>query len=238
MSEKKTPIKGRGNDQGTNALPPYFPMVEDGSRIIQAFATQSHRAHAAVLRSTTGASGPPLPLTDAAAIPSLLLQTVIVPGAQTAEGRLIEAIPVPWFEIIAFLKTDPRIAFQLSWEKWEEIIAGVYKKAGFDEVVLTPRSDDYGRDVIATKRGIGLVRVIDQVKAFTLPRLVTADDVRALYGVLELDGAGKGFLSTTSDFAPRIKNDLLLQKVIPSRIELINGPELFARLEELAEGKP
>jgi restriction system protein len=136
------------------------------------------------------------------------------------------------------LKTDPRIAFQLSWEKWEEIIAGAYKKAGFDEVVLTPRSGDYGRDVIATKRGIGLVRVIDQVKAFTPPRLVTADDVRALYGVLELDGSAKGFLSTTSDFAPRIKHDLLLQKVIPSRIELINGPELFARLEELAEGKP
>ena len=136
------------------------------------------------------------------------------------------------------MKTDPRIAFQLSWEKWEEIIAGAYKKAGFDEVVLTPRSGDYGRDVIATKRGIGLVRVIDQVKAFTPPRLVTADDVRALYGVLELDGSAKGFLSTTSDFAPRIKHDLLLQKVIPSRIELINGPELFARLEELAEGKP
>ena len=103
--------------------------------------------------------------------------------------------------------------------------------------ILTSRSGDYRRDVIATKRGIGL-RVIDQVKAFTPPRLVTADDVRVLYGVFELDGAAKGFLSTTSDFAPRIKNDLLLQKVIPSRMEFINGPELFSRLEELAGGKP
>ena len=116
-------------------------------------------------------------------------------------------------------------------------IAGAYKKAGFDEVTLTPRSGDYGRDVIAIKKGIGSVRVIDQVNAYTPPRLVTANDVRALYGVLEMDGAARGFLSTTSDFAPKITSDALLKKVIPSRIQLINGTELFARLEELAGRK-
>lgn len=168
---------------------------------------------------------------------SLLLQTVIVPGAYTSEGTLIEAVTVPWFDIIAFLKTDPTIAFQISWEKWEEIVAGAYTRAGFDEVILTPRSGDLGRDVIATKRGIGSVRVIDQVKAFKPGHLVSANDVRALYGVVDLDGAAKGFLSTTSDFAPKIKSDPLLQKVIPSRIQLINGSQLFARLEELAKGK-
>jgi hypothetical protein len=68
----------------------------------------------------------------------------------------------------------------------------------------------------------------------TPPHLVTANDVRALVGVLELDGAAKGFLSTTSDFAPKITSDSLLKKVIPSRIQLINGTALFARLEELA----
>ena len=103
--------------------------------------------------------------------------------------------------------------------EWEEIIAGAYKKAGFEEVTLTPRSGDLGRDVIATKRGIGSVRVIDQVKAYTPPRLVTANDVRALAGVLELDGAAKGFVSTTSDFAPKIKSDPLLKKVIPHSAE-------------------
>jgi restriction system protein len=167
----------------------------------------------------------------------LLLQTVIVPGPRPNEGTLIEAVALPWFDIIAFLKTDPSIAFQLPWDKWEEIIAGAYKKAGWEEVTLTPRSGDLGRDVIAIKKGIGSVRVIEQVKAYTPPRLVTANDVRALVGVLDLDGAAKGFLSTTSDFAPKIRTDALLKKVIPSRIQLINGPELFARLEELAGQK-
>jgi restriction system protein len=218
-------------------LPPGFPMVEDGYEMVKNFASHSRRAHAAMLSSTTGVFAPPLVLTEAATLSSLLLQTVIVPGARTNDGTLIEAVAVPWFDIIAFLKTDPRIAFQISWEKWEEIIAGAYKKAGFDEVTLTPRSGDYGRDVIAIKKGIGSVRVIDQVKAYTPPRLVTANDVRALVGVLDMDGAARGFLSTTSDFAPKITSDILLKKVVPSRIQLINGTELFARLEELAKGQ-
>lgn len=168
----------------------------------------------------------------------LLLQSVIVPGTKTAEGLLVEAVALPWFEIIEFLKNDPSIAYKLPPEKWEEIIAGSYKKAGFDEVTLTPRSGDYGRDVIAVKRGLGFVRVIDQVKAYKPDHLVTADDVRALMGVLQGDDASKGFLTTTSDFAPKLQEDPLIFPFIPSRLGLINGKTLLRRLEELAQKQP
>jgi restriction system protein len=169
---------------------------------------------------------------------SLLLQTIIVPGTKTAVGQLIEAVALPWFEIIELLKSDPTMAYKLPPRKWEEIIAGAYKKAGFDEVTLTPRSGDYGRDVIAVKRGLGFVRVIDQVKAYKPDHLVTADDVRALMGVLQGDGASKGFLTTTSDFAPKLQEDPLIIPFIPSRLELINGKALLKRLEELAKKQP
>ena len=141
---------------------------------------------------------------------ALLLQSVIVPGTKSAEGQLIQAVALPWFEIIELLKNDPSIVYKIPPQKWEEIIAGAYKKAGFDEVILTPRSGDYGRDVIAVKRGLGSVRVIDQVKAYKPDHLVTADDVRALMGVLQGDSASKGFLTTTSDFAKnaRLINDV------------------------------
>jgi restriction system protein len=165
---------------------------------------------------------------------NLLVQTVIVPGPQTREGTLIEAVAVPWFDIIALLQRDPTIVYQLSWDKWEEIIAGAYKRAGFDEVTLTPRSGDHGRDVIAIKRGLGSVRVIDSVKAYKRSHLVKANDVRALIGVLQTDGAAKGFVTTTSDFAPRIKQDPTITPWIPSRLELINGEMLVRRLKELA----
>ncbi len=168
---------------------------------------------------------------------TLLLQTVIVPGAKTDEGQLIVAVALPWFEIIELLSRDPSLAYQIKARKWEEIIAGAYQRAGFDEVTLTPRSGDLGRDVIAVKRGLGTVRIIDQVKAYGPNRLVTAHDVRALLGVLQGDKASKGFLTTTSDFAPKLRDDILLKPFMPAQIELINGKMLLARLEELAKKK-
>jgi restriction system protein len=67
--------------------------------------------------------------------------------------------------------------------------------------------------------------------------LVTADDVRALMGVLQIDGASKGFVTTTSDFAPKLKIDPLIAPLIPSRLELVNGTMLLQRLQELAIGR-
>jgi restriction system protein len=175
---------------------------------------------------------------------SLLLQAVIIPGSKTAEGTLIKAVAAPWYDIIALLKDNPGIAFQIPPDKWEEILAAAYKRSGFEEVTLTPRSGDHGRDVIAIKREspggpwIGTVRIIDQVKAFNPRHLVTANDVRALMGVLQADhAASKGIVTTTSDFAPRVRDDPYIAPLIPYRLELINGPELFGRLRALTEGK-
>jgi len=148
---------------------------------------------------------------------------------------LIEAVTIPWFEIIDLLKKDPNIAFQIPARRWEEIIAGAYHRYGFEEVTLTPRSGDHGRDVIAVKGGLGSIRVIDQVKAYKPGRLVTADDVRALMGVVQGDNASKGVLTTTSDFAPLLRKDPLIIPFVPSRLELINGKTLLTRLEELAQ---
>lgn len=115
---------------------------------------------------------------------SLLLQSLVIPEEKISEGLLIKAVSLPWFDIIDWIKKDLGIIFQLSPGKWEEIIAGAYAQAGFDKVIFTPRSGDHGRDVIAIKKGLGEVRIIDQVKAYKPGHLVTANDVRALMGVL------------------------------------------------------
>ena len=164
---------------------------------------------------------------------NILLQTVIIPSDQTDEGLLIQAVAFPWFDIVELLAKDPSVAYQLSARHWEEIIAGAYKRAKFDDVILTPRSGDYGRDVIAIKKGLGSVRIIDQVKAYKPDHLVTANDVRALMGVLHAESASKGFVTTTSDFAPKLKVDPFISPLIPSRLGLINGPMLFQRLRDL-----
>jgi restriction system protein len=173
-------------------------------------------------------------LQSISAVSDLLLQAVVVPGEKTAEGTLIQAVAIPWFDIIELLRNDPNLAFQIPAHRWEEIIAGAYHKSGFEQVTLTPRSGDHGRDVIAIKKGLGSIRVIDQVKAYKPGHLVTANDARALVGVLHGDGASKAFLTTTSDFAPRLRTDPLIIPFIPSRLELVDGKMLLARLEEIA----
>jgi restriction system protein len=191
--------------------------------------------HSAAVRSSPLTALTEAPLADR---PAILLQTVVVRGEKTHDGTLIEAVALPWFTIVALLEQDWNTAYEIPPEKWEEIIAGAYRAAGFDEVTLTPRSGDLGRDVIAIKKGIGTVRVIDQVKAYRKGHLVTADDIRALVGVIHCDHASKGFLTTTSDFAPKLRSDTLLAPIIPSRLELINGPALRTRLAEIAGRKP
>src|SRR5208337_40847 len=74
----------------------------------------------------------------------LLLQAVIVPGKNTSDGRIIESVAPAWLEIARLMQRDPSAIYQIDDRKWEEIIAGAYKKAGFEEVILTPRSGDFG----------------------------------------------------------------------------------------------
>jgi|SRR5271166_612906 len=234
--KSEPPAKPEGTPQSVPDHTGPFFLDDRSSNMAAHHLMHVHRAHRAAA-AFSGSGGldvfPPLRLLVDA--PSLLLQAVIVPGARTGEGRLIEAVIEPWFEIIALLQKDPNIAFQLSSTKWEEMIAGIYKESGFDDVILTPRSGDHGRDVIATIKGVGFIRVIDSVKAYKPPHLVEYDDVRALIGVIQGDGASKGFLTTTSYFPPNMMKDPLITRWIPSQLELVNGTMLLARLQALAQ---
>jgi restriction system protein len=165
--------------------------------------------------------------------PQFLIKTLLHFEGATDEGKIVRAVGIPWLDIIDMLIRDPKAAFQISPENWEQIIAGAYKQAGFDKVILTPRSGDYGRDVIAIKEGLGEIRVIDQVKAFKPDHLVDANDVRALLGVLQKEPASKGFVTTTSDFAPGLRTDPFVAPLIPQKLGLINGEKLIERLIQL-----
>jgi restriction system protein len=136
----------------------------------------------------------------------LSVASVIVPERKVTEGVLVKATSVVWAGVLEELeKTDWQNAHEIPPRVWEEIIAGAYVKAGFDEVILTPRSGDHGRDVIAIRRGIGSIKILDSVKAYRPGHLVTKEEVHALMGVVAIDpNASKGILTTTSDFAPKV----------------------------------
>ena len=174
------------------------------------------------------------------ALPEITLKALLVFGDRTHEGTLVKAVALPWFSILERIRRDPQATLQMDPRMWEEIIAGAYEKAGFDEVILTPRSGDKGRDVVATKNGIGSIRIFDQVKAYRPDHVVTAAEVRELLGVITGgQNVSKGVLSTTSTFAPRLAEDAYLKPYIPYRLELKPRDVLLQWLDDLsAEAEP
>ena len=72
--------------------------------------------------------------------PEVTIKALLEFGARTSEGTLIQAVALPWFEVLELIRRDPQAMYQIEPRAWEEIIAGAYSRAGFDEVILTPRS--------------------------------------------------------------------------------------------------
>jgi len=163
----------------------------------------------------------------------LLTAEVLSLGGRTPDGQLVVGVTVPWFEIIRHLEVDPGFLFRIHWRKLEEMIAGAFERDGWPEVVLTPRSGDKGRDIIAIKPGIGSVRIVGQVKAYDAGLVVDAEEVKAVCFTRELDRASKAMVMTTSRFAPNILNEPRIQPYIPHQLELIDGERLRAWLLSL-----
>jgi len=169
----------------------------------------------------------------------ILLRSIITPYGESQEGKLIHSAFVPWRVILSQLQQDWSRAFEIPPHKWEDLIAAAFDEAGYDEVTLTPRSGDGGRDVIAVKNGIGAIRILGSVKAYGPGKLVRYDDVRALLGVLSADlRASKAVLATTSDFPRKLRNDPNIARFMPYRLELLNGIELRRWLLHLAQDTP
>ena len=165
-------------------------------------------------------------IADSTKIVKLSVSGIIIPDGKTAEGILVRSASAIWTEVAQMLGKDWAVAYQLSPENWEELVAGAFQKTGY-EVTLTPRSGDHGRDVIATKHGVGSVKILGSVKAYRPSNLVAYDDVRALLGVLSGErDASKGIITTTSDFPPNIEKDPFIGPFLPTRLELINGARL------------
>ena len=171
---------------------------------------------------------------SAATTPAVCLGAALLgAGTRTDDGILVEALSIPWFRILAIIKKDPEATYAIESRLWEEIIAGAYMADGF-EVVLTSRCGDYDRHVIATRKGVGSIRICDKVRAYRPGHLVNADEARALAGILH-GNVSKGVLTTTSDFTPALAQDALLAPLMSHRLELKPGSVLFPWLQEIAE---
>jgi hypothetical protein len=88
--------------------------------------------------------------------PSVLLQAPIVTlGEKTEEGELVKAVRETWREIAKQIKSHSEFLFEFTTASraFELFLAGTYRMDGCDEVIVTPHSNDRGRDVIARRKG-------------------------------------------------------------------------------------
>lgn len=152
----------------------------------------------------------------------------------TSEAPAQVLLRTPWEAIFQEIIRDPSRLYRFTKDPraFEEFIADTYVLDGYN-VELTPRSNDGGVDIIATKSGFGAVKIFDHAKAYSTERTVSANDVRAAYGVLSMaQDASKIVITTTSDFAPGVYTEF--SPFIPTRLELRHGQKLIDWLKEVS----
>lgn len=121
------------------------------------------------------------------------------------QKKIITSIESGILLLLNEIEGSPNIIYSIKSREFEELIAFVFKKAGF-EVQLTKQTRDGGRDIIALKYDLGIpLKYIIECKRWANDRPVSVDIVRSLYGVQMQEGANKSVVATTSYFSPEAK---------------------------------
>lgn len=108
-------------------------------------------------------------------------------------------------ELLNRLKSDPNLMRELSSEKFEELVAELLHRMGY-EIDMTPKTRDGGFDMFAAKKDeIAKFIYLVECKRFTPPNKVGVQYVRALHGVVQQQQANAGIIVTTSFFTSGAK---------------------------------
>lgn len=136
-------------------------------------------------------------------------------------------------QILGILARRPEMMRRLGDREFEELIADLFARDGF-EVELTSRSSDGGADVRAVRRtGVGKLLCIVECKRYKETNRIGPNLVRELRGVVDRDMATCGVLVTTSSFTRGAHRE---QRASPFRLFLkdlnqiagwLNGKPVF-----------
>jgi len=103
-------------------------------------------------------------------------------------------------ELLALLAEDPQLLHKLDPRKFEEVVAELYRKRGFD-VELTKQTRDGGVDIYARSRDPHLpLLFLVECKRHNPSRPVAVEVVRSLFGVVTHQDASMGVVATNSSF--------------------------------------
>jgi hypothetical protein len=103
-------------------------------------------------------------------------------------------------ELLKTLSKNPNLLYSLHPRKFEEVIAEIFFRNGF-EVELTKATRDGGKDVIAIYNKLNInTKYIIECKRYAKERKISLALVQRLLGVKIASSANKAILATTSSF--------------------------------------
>ncbi|MEY8757925.1 restriction endonuclease [Peribacillus frigoritolerans] len=103
-------------------------------------------------------------------------------------------------ELIKYLSRSPELMYTLDPRKFEELVAELFKRKGYD-VSLTQRTRDGGKDIYAVRKdSIASTLFVIETKRYSKTNKVGVEIIRGLYGVKTAERANVGMIVTTSSF--------------------------------------
>jgi HJR/Mrr/RecB family endonuclease len=123
-----------------------------------------------------------------------------IQDARSKSSPLIVEVQEVTDELIRRLHDDPSKLYEISPRRFEELVAELLRRQGF-ETTLTATTRDGGYDVWAAKKDLrGSFLYLVECKRYNLNNPVGVSVVRSLYGVVESKRATAGIVATTSRF--------------------------------------
>jgi len=126
-------------------------------------------------------------------------------------------------ELLNKLAEHPHLLHELTPRKFEEVIAELLHRQGY-EVEIKPFIKDGGVDICAAKKdSLGTFLYLVQCKKYSLKHFVGVEVVRELYGVVQILGATSGIIAATSYFtkgAKSLRNQLLYRLELKDYLDI------------------
>ena len=129
--------------------------------------------------------------------------------AQRNSILAVHSLPL---KLIAKIMRSPHEVRNITPRQFEEFVAETLNQLGFRDIILTPRSRDGGKDVIASHEINGIpLAFYFECKQYSESNKIQLDTLRALLGTMAHDArnANKGVLVTTSTFTKGSKEFIL-----------------------------
>jgi hypothetical protein len=114
-------------------------------------------------------------------------------------------------EFLKKLAKFPEQRFQIDPRMFEETVAELLNRMGY-QVILTPRSGDHGRDVIASiGTNVAPLLILVECKRYSPALFVGPEPIARLWLRMSVDNANLGVVITTSGFKPVARKVALLK---------------------------